>query len=88
MAIMGIAVFLLVWGVYFWKTQTLTSLLKDSHSQCQFSEEIPVAFTTFMALGSWRLMKEGNSQKIRTVESLGSATIICTDKTERLQKIK
>jgi Ca2+-transporting ATPase len=25
----------------------------------QFSEEIPVAFTTFMALGSWRLMKEG-----------------------------
>jgi magnesium-transporting ATPase (P-type) len=30
-----------------------------------------------------------NSQKIRTVESLGSATIICTDKKqERLQKIK
>jgi hypothetical protein len=37
MAIIGIAVFLLVWGVYFWKTHNTTSLLKDSHSQCQFS---------------------------------------------------
>jgi Ca2+-transporting ATPase len=26
-------------------------------------EEIPVAFTTFMALGSWRLMKEGVVKK-------------------------
>jgi Ca2+-transporting ATPase len=35
-----------------------------------------------MALGSWRLMKEGVIvKKIRTVETLGSATVICTDKT-------
>jgi magnesium-transporting ATPase (P-type) len=39
-------------------------------------EEIPVAL--FMALGSWRLMKEGNKNQN---SSLGSATIICTDKT-------
>jgi Ca2+-transporting ATPase len=52
-------------------------------------EEIPVAFTTFMALGSWRLMKEGVIvKKIRTVESLGSATIICTDKTGTLTENK
>jgi Ca2+-transporting ATPase len=88
MAIMGIAVFLLVW-VFILENAPLTSLLKDSHSQCQFSEEIPVAFTTFMALGSWRLMKEGVIvKKIRTVESLGSATIICTDKTGTLTENK
>jgi Ca2+-transporting ATPase len=45
-------------------------------------EEIPVAFTTFMALGSRRLMQLGIIvKKIRTVEALGSATVICTDKT-------
>jgi Ca2+-transporting ATPase len=48
-----------------------------------------VAFTTFMALGSWRLMKEGVIvKKIRTVETLGSATIICTDKTGTIMKTK
>ncbi|HEY0898293.1 MAG TPA: cation-translocating P-type ATPase, partial [Sphingobacteriaceae bacterium] len=45
-------------------------------------EEIPVAFTTFMALGAWRLMKKGIIVKgTQTVETLGSATVICTDKT-------
>jgi Ca2+-transporting ATPase len=37
---------------------------------------------TFMALGAWRLMKLGIIVKdTKTVETLGSATIICTDKT-------
>ena len=45
-------------------------------------EEIPVAFSTFMALGAWRLMKKGIVVKqTKTVESLGAATVICTDKT-------
>jgi Ca2+-transporting ATPase len=45
-------------------------------------EEIPVAFTTFMALGAWRLMKKGIIVKqMKTVETLGSATVICIDKT-------
>lgn len=84
MAFIGIAIFLLVWGVYFWKTNDLlNSLLKGlTLAMSILPEEIPVAFTTFMALGSWRLMKEGVIvKKIRTVETLGSATVICTDKT-------
>jgi Ca2+-transporting ATPase len=48
-------------------------------------EEIPVALTTFMALGAWRLMKMGIVVKqMKTVETLGSATVICTDKTGTL----
>ncbi|WP_366187240.1 cation-translocating P-type ATPase [Flavobacterium ovatum] len=84
MALIGIIVFLLVWGVYFYKTHDiLNSLLKGlTLAMSILPEEIPVAFTTFMALGSWRLMKEGIIiKKIRTVETLGSATVICTDKT-------
>lgn len=52
-------------------------------------EEIPVAFTTFMALGAWRLMKMGIVVKqMKTVETLGSATVICTDKTGTLTENK
>lgn len=91
MAIIGISIFLLVWGVYFWKTQDLLqSLLKGlTLAMSILPEEIPVAFTTFMALGSWRLMKEGIIvKKIRTVETLGSATVICTDKTGTITENK
>jgi Ca2+-transporting ATPase len=58
MAIMGIAVFLLVW-VFILENHILTSLLRTHTRNVNSPEEIPVAFTTFMALGSWRLMKEG-----------------------------
>jgi Ca2+-transporting ATPase len=52
-------------------------------------EEIPVAFITFMALGAWRLMKLGIIVKqTRTVESLGSATVICIDKTGTITENK
>ncbi len=84
MAIVGIAVFLLVWAInYFQSFDLLGSLLKAlTLAMSILPEEIPVAFTTFMALGAWRLMQAGVIVKqIKTVEALGSATVICTDKT-------
>ncbi len=91
MAIMGIIVFLIVWGTYFYKTHSLlNSLLKGlTLAMSILPEEIPVAFATFMALGSWRLMKLGVIvKKIRTVETLGGATIICLDKTGTITQNK
>lgn len=45
-------------------------------------EEIPVAFSSFMALGAFRMIKSGIlAKQPKTVESLGSATVICLDKT-------
>ncbi|PWG78412.1 cation-translocating P-type ATPase [Pararcticibacter amylolyticus] len=84
MAIAGTAVFLLVCLVNFCSGQTFTeSLLKGlTMAMSVLPEEIPVAFTTFMALGSWRLIRAGIIvKKISIVEALGSATVICTDKT-------
>jgi P-type Ca2+ transporter type 2C len=84
MAIIGAVVFLIVWGInYFQSGDVLDSLLKAlTLAMSILPEEIPVAFTTFMALGSWRLMKLGVIVKqTKTVETLGSATVICTDKT-------
>jgi len=84
MVVLGAFVFLLVWIINFISTKNyIGSLLKAlTLAMSLLPEEIPVAFTTFMALGAWRLMKRGIIVKqMKTVETLGSATVICTDKT-------
>lgn len=87
MSIWGGVIFLLVWGInYFQTRELLDSLLKAlTIAMSVLPEEIPVAFTTFMALGSWRLMKMGIVVKqMKTIETLGGATVICADKTGTL----
>jgi Ca2+-transporting ATPase len=84
MAIVGAAFFLLVWGLnYIASRDLLDSLLKGlTLAMSILPEEIPVAFTTFMALGAWRMMRAGVLVKqAKTVETLGAATVICIDKT-------
>ena len=87
MAIAGAIVFFIIWGINFYQTRKiLDSLLKGlTLAMSILPEEIPVAFTSFMALGAWRLMKLGIIVKqTKTVEALGSASVICTDKTGTL----
>lgn len=84
MALAGGLVFLIVWIYnYLLFHRFADSLLKAlTLAMSILPEEIPVAFTTFMAMGAWRLMRNGIVVKeMRTVETLGSATVICTDKT-------
>ena len=91
MAVVGIIVFLIVWVInYFQSKDLFDSLLKSlTLAMSILPEEIPVAFTTFMALGAWRLMKLGVIVKqTKTVESLGSATVICVDKTGTITENK
>ena len=91
MAIAGTIVFLVVWAINYWHSRTLLDSLLQSLTLAMsiLPEEIPVAFTTFMALGAWRLMKMGIVVKqMKTVETLGSATVICTDKTGTITENK
>lgn len=91
MVLLGAVIFLIVWGInYYQDYDVLNSLLKAlTLAMSILPEEIPVAFTTFMALGAWRLMKMGVVVKqMKTVETLGSATVICTDKTGTLTENK
>lgn len=84
MAVIGIIIFLAVCIFSFIKTgDFVTSLLSGlTLAMSVLPEEIPVAFTTFMALGAWKLMREGIIIKRSSiVETLGSVTVICTDKT-------
>jgi len=91
MVVLGAIVFLIVWAInYLQSYHLLDSLLKAlTLAMSILPEEIPVAFTTFMALGAWRLMKMGIVVKqMKTVETLGSATVICTDKTGTITENK
>ncbi len=84
MAIAGGIIFLIIWSInYFHSRNILDSLLKGlTIAMSVLPEEIPVALATFMALGAWRLMKMGIIVKdTSTVEALGAATVLCTDKT-------
>lgn len=91
MSIIGLVIFVIVWGInYYHSQELLSSLLKAlTIAMSVIPEEIPVAFTSFMALGAWRLMKMGIIVKqTKTVETLGSATVICTDKTGTITENK
>ena len=91
MVITGAVFFVIVWLINFYRSgNALDSLLKAlTLAMSILPEEIPVAFTTFMALGAWRLMKMGIVVKqMKTVETLGSATVICTDKTGTITENK
>lgn len=45
-------------------------------------EEIPVILTVFLALGAWRIsLKNVLTRRMPAVEALGSATVLCVDKT-------
>jgi len=84
MAIIGIVVFLLVWAYSFWQSRDIIEslLVGLTLAMSILPEEIPVAFTTFIALGAWKLMREGIIiKRSSVVETLGSTTVICADKT-------
>jgi len=48
-------------------------------------EEFPVVMTVFLALGAWRISKRRVlTRRSHAIETLGSATVLCTDKTGTL----
>ena len=48
-------------------------------------EEFPVVLTVFLAMGAWRISQARVlTRRAAAIESLGSATVLCTDKTGTL----
>jgi len=84
MAWTGVAAFLVVWGINYYLSKSILQGLMHGLTMAMsvLPEEIPVAFSTFMALGAYQLYKRKViARSPHTVETLGAATVICTDKT-------
>jgi len=91
LAILGISLCLVVILVF---TLTRGDLLQGflagiTLAMAMLPEEFPVVLTIFMALGAWRMSKKSVlTRKPSAIETLGSATILCTDKTGTLTQNK
>ncbi len=87
----GLLAFLVVCAInYAYSGSFLSALLYSlAFAMALVPEEIPVAFTTFMALGAYRMTRKHVLVKQpKTVESLGAATVICLDKTGTITESK
>ena len=91
LAIIGILLCVVVVVVF---TLTRGDLIKGflagiTLAMAMLPEEFPVVLTIFMALGAWRMSKKNVlTRKPSAVETLGSATVLCTDKTGTLTQNK
>jgi Ca2+-transporting ATPase len=84
MAIFGASAFGLIWLVNYVNNGSITQslLLGLTLAMSAVPEEIPVAFSSFMALGALQMSKLGIiARQPQTVENLGAVTVICLDKT-------
>lgn len=68
---------------YFTRGNFIHSLLNGlASSMAILPEEFPVVLTVFLALGAWRLSKKNVlTRNPSAIETLGSATVLCSDKT-------
>ncbi len=75
---------------YFNRGNLLQSLLYGlTAAMAILPEEFPVVMTVFLALGAWRLSKNNVlTRKSSAIETLGAATVLCSDKTGTITQNK
>lgn len=91
LAIAGIVICLgVVIAFYLTRGNFLQSLLNGlAAAMAILPEEFPVVLTIFLALGAWRLSQQKVlTRKPSAIETLGSATVLCSDKTGTITQNK
>ena len=87
LAIVGLSLCALVVVIYgFIRSDWLNGLLAGiTLAMATLPEELPVVLTIFLALGAWRIaQKQVLARRVPAIETLGSATVLCVDKTGTL----
>lgn len=91
LALFGLIAFCIIFLVnYLHYAQFTTSLLFAlTLAMSAVPEEIPVAFSSFMALGAYKMSKLGIiSRQPQVIENLGAVSVICLDKTGTITENK
>ncbi len=86
-AVIGLALCMLVTALYaYTRGDWLNGLLAGiTLAMANLPEEFPVVLTVFLALGAWRISQRGVlTRQPSAIETLGSATVLCVDKTGTL----
>ncbi len=86
-AVIGGAVAALVVGLYGWlRGDWLEGVLAGiAVGMAMLPEEFPMVLAVFMAMGAWRISKARVlTRRASAIESLGAASVLCTDKTGTL----
>src|SRR6476620_1624736 len=90
-AAFGVCAFLVIFFInYLHSAQFVASLLFGlTLAMSAIPEEIPVAFSSFMALGAYHMAKLGIiTRQPQTIENLGAVNVICLDKTGTITENK
>lgn len=91
LALFGISAFLLIWFINYLKNglPVQSLLFALTLAMAAVPEEIPVAFSSFMALGARDMSRLGIiSRQPQIIENLGSVNVICLDKTGTITENK
>jgi P-type Ca2+ transporter type 2C len=78
---------LVVTGVEAWRGHSFAGgvIAGVSLAMAAIPEEFPMIYALYLALGAWRLARDNALvRRLSSVETLGSTTVICTDKTGTL----
>lgn len=82
LALAGLLVLLRGFSGHGWLAAALSGI---TLAMALLPEEFPVVLTVFLALGAWRLAKDRVlTRRVTSVETLGAAQVLCTDKTGTL----
>lgn len=81
---------IIIVAYYIFRGNFIESLLNGlASAMAILPEEFPVVLTVFLALGAWRLSKKNVlTRKPSAIETLGSTTVLCTDKTGTITQNK